>query len=332
MSALVLRQAAAGLTLQDGGRRGYRRYGVSGSGAIDRFALAVANALVGNAPDAAAIEISGAGGVVTAEDGVVTLAFAGPDCGAKLGETAIRPGVAFRLQPGETVRFGPVRGGNYAYLGLGGGVAGAGVMGSFAMHRRSGIGGAGLVAGDRIDLGADGPARLLAFTGAAPAAPDVIRVMAGPQDDHFSPEALAALVTTPYRVTTQLDRMGCRLDGPVLTHIAGYNIVSDGIVPGHIQVPGDGLPIVLLRDCQTVGGYPKIATVISADLDRFAQLPPGSTVRFALVDGDMARRAAAGFAAALAAIPDALVDAAGDLTSERLLGLNLVGGWIDGRA
>lgn len=331
MSTLTIRQAAAGLTVQDGGRRGYRRYGVSGSGAIDRFALAVANALVGNSADAAAIEIAGAGGVVTAEDGPVTLAFAGPDCGARLGDTALRPGVAFRLNPGEPLRFGPVRGGNYGYLGLGGGIVGTGVMGSHAMHRRSGIGGAGLAEGDRIALG-DGPSRLLAFTGAAPVAPDVIRVMAGPQDDHFTPEALAALTSSPYRVTTQLDRMGCRLDGPALAHVSGYNIVSDGIVPGHIQVPGDGLPIVLLRDCQTVGGYPKIATIISADLDRFAQLPPGSAVRFALVDGAEARRAAAGFAAAVAAIPDTLVDAAGDLSSKRLLGLNLVGGWIDGQA
>lgn len=332
MTALVFSRAGVGLTLQDGGRRGFRRFGVSGSGAMDRLSLALANALVGNPVDAAAVEIAGTGGALTAEGGPVTLAFAGPDCGARLGDTAIRPGVAFRLAPGETLRFGPVRGGNYAYLGLGGGVAGAAAMGSFAMHRRSGIGGVGLAEGDRLALAGAGPTRLLAYSGRPPAGPEVIRVMAGPQDDHFTAEALATLTTATYRVTPQFDRMGCRLDGPALQHVSGYNIVSDGIVPGHIQVPGDGLPIVLLRDCQTVGGYPKIATIISADLDRFAQAPPGSSVRFALVDGAEARRAAAGFAAMLAAIPADLTDAAGDLSSDRLLGLNLVGGWIDGLA
>lgn len=331
MTTLVLTRAAPGLTLQDGGRRGFRRYGVSGSGAMDRFALAVGNRLVGNVADAAAIEIAGSGGAITAEDGPATLAFAGPDCAARIGDRPIRPCVAFRLMPGETLTFGPPRGGNYAYLALGGGIDRAADMGSLAMHRRSGIGGVGLVAGERIGLSGVGPARLLAYSGGEPSAPTAIRVMAGPQDDHFTADALAVLTGAPYRITTQLDRMGARLAGAALSHRAGYNIVSDGIVPGHIQVPGDGAPIVLLRDCQTVGGYPKIATVISADLDRFAQVPPGGAVRFSLIDGEGARRAAAAFAAAVAAIPAALVDASGDFSPERLLSLNLIGGWIDAR-
>lgn len=328
MSAvLVFEKAAPGITLQDGGRRGFRRYGVAVSGAMDRYALALGNAVVGNAADVAALEIAGAGGTVAAEGGTLTLAFAGADVAAFVGDRPVRGGVAFRLQPGEALRFGPVRRGNYAYLALAGGVSRPATMGSLAMHRRSGIGGAGFSVGDRLDLAADVMPRLLAHTGRAPAAPMAIRVVTGPQDDHFTAEALARFTTAPFRVSTRLDRMGCRLDGPALAHAGSYNIVSDGIVPGHIQVPGDGQPIVLLADCQTVGGYPKIATIISADLGRFAQLPPGAEVRFVVVTAEEGRRAAAALAAAIAAIPADLTDAGGDLSSERLLGLDLIGGF-----
>ena len=237
-----------------------------------------------------------------AEGGTLTLAFAGADVAAFVGDRPVRGGVAFRLQPGETLRFGPVRGGNYAYLAIAGGVSRPATMGSLAMHRRSGIGGAGFSAADRLDLAADVMPRLLAHTGRAPAAPTAIRVVTGPQDDHFTAEALVRFTTVPFRVSTRLDRMGCRLDGPVLAHAGSYNIVSDGIVPGHIQVPGDGQPIALLADCQTVGGYPKIATVISADLGRFAQLPPGAEVRFVVVTAE--EGAARGRRRSAAAIAD----------------------------
>jgi len=117
-----------------------------------------------------------------------------------------------------------------------------------------------------------------------------------------------------------------RLDGPVLAHKAGYNIVSDGIVDGSIQVPGDGRPIVLLRDRQTTGGYPKIATIISADIGRFAQISSGERVRFAVVTMAQAVEAARAMAQRIAALSGGLVPVVGALTSERLLSLNLVGG------
>jgi allophanate hydrolase subunit 2 len=150
--------------------------------------------------------------------------------------------------------------------------------------------------------------------------------MLGPQDDLFTPRALSTFLGETFTVSTMADRMGTRLTGPRLAHAQGYNIVSDGIVTGHVQVPGDGQPIVLMRDRQTTGGYPKIATVISADLARFAQLPPGAPVRFRAVSRAEAVEALARRHDVVAALARQLVQAGGDLTSERLLALNLVSG------
>jgi allophanate hydrolase subunit 2 len=123
--------------------------------------------------------------------------------------------------------------------------------------------------------------------------------------------------------------MGFQLSGPPIEHAKGFNIVSDGIVTGHVQVPGNGQPIVLMRDRQTAGGYPKIATVISADLDRFAQLRPGSAVRFRAVGRDEAAAAARALKNWIASLPSALVPVRVDLTTEHLLGVNLIGGAVD---
>jgi allophanate hydrolase subunit 2 len=112
----------------------------------------------------------------------------------------------------------------------------------------------------------------------------------GPQDDFFTPETVAAFLAAPYRVTHRGDRMGVWLEGPPIAHADGYNIVSDGLVPGCIQVPGACQPVVLLMDCQTTGGYPKLATIIAADLPRVAQSRPGTLVTFAAVDIDTAQR------------------------------------------
>src|SRR3712207_8047581 len=114
--------------------------------------------------------------------------------------------------------------------------------------------------------------------------------MLGPQDDYFTPESIHLFLESEFTISPQADRMGFQLTGPKLEHAKGFNIVSDGIVDGHIQVPGSGQPIVLMRDRQTAGGYPKIATIISADLARFAQMRPGSKVRFRAVGRDEAVR------------------------------------------
>jgi allophanate hydrolase subunit 2 len=166
----------------------------------------------------------------------------------------------------------------------------------------------------------------------APEETGPIRVMLGPQDDYFSQETIRTFLEAEFAVSPQADRMGFQLTGPTLAHAKGFNIVSDGIVDGHIQVPGNGQPIVLMRDRQTAGGYPKIATIISADLARFGQLRPGSGVRFRAVQRHEAVAAARRLKEWMAALPDALEPLRFALTTEHLLSRNLVGGVVDAQA
>ena len=186
-----------------------------------------------------------------------------------------------------------VEGSSTAYLSVAGGFALASFMGSLSTYPRAGVGGFDgrkLAAGDALPLARDhaapGDDRKLAAAfdyGAGP-----VRVIWGPQEDHFSAKGRRTFVESDYRVSREADRMGIRFEGPTIEHAVsvakgGADIISDGIAPGAIQVPGAGLPIVLLADRQTVGGYPKIATVASVDLPRLGRLLPGQTVRFQAV-------------------------------------------------
>ena len=190
------------------------------------------------------------------------------------------------LQPGETLAVGPCRSG-IGYLALAGGVDVPLVLGSRSTYARAGLGGLGgraPRAGDRLACGAGlGTQRQAARPFAHASGP--IRVLPGPQDGHFDDEAWALFVGSDYRVSREADRMGLRLQGPTLRHRAGHaaDIVSEAVVPGAVQVPGAGQPIVLGVDAQTIGGYAKIATVIRADLPRLAHARPGSVLRFRAV-------------------------------------------------
>jgi allophanate hydrolase subunit 2 len=170
------------------------------------------------------------------------------------------------------------------------------------------------------------------LTVVVPEESNLIRVMLGPQDDYFTPETISLLLESEFTISPQADRMGFQLTGPKLEHAKGFNIVSDGIVDGHIQVPGSGQPIVLMRDRQTTGGYPKIATVISADLGRFAQARPGTKVRFKAVSRDEAVAAARQLKDWIAGLPSHLTPVRFDLTTEHLLSRNLIGGTVDALA
>ena len=159
-----------------------------------------------------------------------------------------------------------------------------------------------------------------------------VRVVLGPQDDGFTPDAVATFLSTEYRVGPTSDRMGLRLQGPVLTHRSGADIVSDATAWGSIQVPGDGQPIVLLADRQTTGGYTKIATVITADLPALSRAGPGHIVRFKAVSVEEATRAARARAAEIASWPSRLTTVLATLDTERLLSLNLIDGFPDAKA
>ncbi|WP_371324224.1 biotin-dependent carboxyltransferase family protein [Dechloromonas sp. ZY10] len=294
MAAIVeVTEAGLAVTIQDRGRYGYRNIGVPVSGALDPCLMTAANALLGNDPDAAVLEVCLGGPSLKALSGTVRISLAGEitaqvvnTCGRVL---KVEPWQTATLFPGDIVRIGSIARG-VGYVGISGGFQVPQQLSSRSTYLRArlgGVDGRALATGDRLQcdpltgnpwVEACGTLHWTVETGP-------IRVLLGPQDDYFTPEALAAFLGTPYRITRNMDRMGIRLDGVKLTHNdLGAEIVSDGVAPGSIQVPANGQPIVLMADCQTSGGYPKIATVIRADLARLAHVRPGDEVQFVAVD------------------------------------------------
>lgn len=275
------------ITVQDGGRRGWRRFGVSGSGAMDHMALAIANALVGNRPTEAALEFAHAAGDWQVDAPSCRIAVAGGSFRITV-DGICRPAFSsIVLNRGERLHVGGASDAIWGYLAVAGGLDVPLQFGSRATQVRTGIGGWGgrpIQPGDALPLRApQAPSEPERSIGAPEPESGPYRVVLGPQDDHFSEASVAEFLTGAYRITRQMDRMAYRLDGPKLTHRGGYNIISDGVVPGCIQVPGTGLPIVLMQDAPTVGGYPKIGVVIQADLGRLAQERPGNEVSFQAV-------------------------------------------------
>jgi biotin-dependent carboxylase-like uncharacterized protein len=287
VSALVVKSCGPMTSLQDFGRIGAGRHGISRSGAMDRLAMASANALVGNAPGEGAIELMLVGGTFVAAGGPLRIAVAGAMMAAAVDGVALPPSTSCTVPEGGTLTIGGATEGIYAYLAVKGGFDVAPQMGSVSLQPRAGIGGLDgrpFRAGDGIPLRTSedpiGPEHHL-----PPWRPDdePIRVVLGPQDDLFPPESVEAFLANEYTVSDEADRMGYRLAGPKIAHLRGYNIVSDGLVAGSVQVPGSGVPIVMMSDHQTTGGYPKIATVLSVDRGRLAQRRSGARVRFAAV-------------------------------------------------
>ena len=221
-------------------------------------------------------------------------AVAGADLGAvleraDLGLGRSRSGASVLARPGNVLRFTGRRSGCRAYVALRGGIDVPAVLGSRSTDLQSAFGGfAGraLAAGDRLAVSRRAGEGALARESPPerPAASATVRVVLGPQADHFDAEAVASLLAGPWRVGATSDRVGCRLEGEPLRHVGPAEILSDGMVPGSIQVPPDGRPIVMMADGPTTGGYPKIATVVTADLPLLAQLVPGEgEVRFEAV-------------------------------------------------
>lgn len=284
-------------TVQDLGRRGYERYGVPVSGAMDAPALESANLLVGNNPGEAGLEITLLGPTLRFEASAV-LAVTGADLGLQCNGQDVSTGRAFSVRPGDVVSFTGPRSGCRAYLAFAGGLALEEVLGSRSTTARFSIGG---YQGRRLQKGDVLPLRRSVETlpgmqrrvlAQEPPEPGVriVRVLMGPQDDRFTQAGLDTFLHETYTVSAESDRMGYRLDGPVIEHKTDGNIISDGIVTGSIQVPSDGKPIVMLADHQTVGGYTKIATVITVDLPILAQCKADDRIRFAAVDPDTAQR------------------------------------------
>ena len=328
------------VTVQDRGRPGWQRIGVTPAGAIDPISFAAANALVGNPLDAAALEFTLIGGVYAVEGGPLRLAVVGPAFPVAIDGAPIPALTSFLLQPGQKLRIGSASagavGGARGYLAALGGIATPPVLGSRSTHVRSGFGGLdgrALRAGDRLPIApaAIEGAEMKLDPALLPTAPARTRVILGPQDDYFTAQGIDSFLTADFTVSTDADRMGYRLTGPVVEHRDGFNIVSDGVGIGAIQVPGNGQPIVLLADRQSTGGYPKIAGVISVDLAFLAQKRPGDVVRFETIGMQAAQALARERAAFLKSLPT-LVKPAVVLSpsAEDLLSVNLISGMVAG--
>jgi len=283
-------------TVQDLGRPAFLDRGVPLSGALDPMACRVANLLLGNPEDAAVLEITVLGPtleVLASAD----IALTGADMGMTVNGNHVRGWRTFRVDPGDLIRIPRVVKGCRAYLAVTGGIDVPLVMGSrstFAKAKIGGVEGRGLIKGDILHRGAGHTlpgCRELPVRWIPPHAPQVVlRAVPGPQDDLFG-DGMGAFFGASYEVTQQTDRMGCRLAGPSVRRDGGApeSIVTEPTMPGNIQVPADGQPIILLVE-QTSGGYAKIATVITADLPRVAQMAPGNVVRFERVSLETAHR------------------------------------------
>jgi KipI family sensor histidine kinase inhibitor len=272
-------------TVQDAGRWGHQASGVPVSGALDRVSHRVANALVGNDATAATLEVTLVGPEIRMEADAL-VAFAGADIDARVDGASIPINRAVSCRSGSVLRFGERRSGARAYLAFDGGIAVDPVLGSRATNvlcALGPLGGRALAAGDRLPLGpatAGGPSRAIDLPQVRSAGGARLRVLPGPQDDGFTAEAFARLHGTRFTVTPQSDRMGYRLSGGQIPRIEGREMISDATFTGAVQVPPSGEPILLMADRQTTGGYPQIATVITADLPVAGQLAPGDWIEF----------------------------------------------------
>ena len=289
-------------TVQDLGRAGYQRYGVPVAGAADAAALRAANFLVGNAPGAAGLECTVAGPSLKLLRTVV-LSVCGADLGAvldrgDLGPWSVPVNASFLARAGNLLTFTGRRTGCRAYVAVAGGLGVPEVLGARATYVASALGGhkgRPLERGDILTALAPesvaAPGRRWPGVSLSEGSVTHVRLAFGLQQDSFIKKAKATLTSSEYVVAPSSDRMGCRLQGPRLEHQGPSEITTDGMVLGAVQVPPDGQPIAMLADRATTGGYPKIGTIVGADIPRLAQLMPGDRLRFDAVDLDEARRA-----------------------------------------
>jgi biotin-dependent carboxylase-like uncharacterized protein len=344
----ALRIISPGLstTIQDLGRPGFQRLGVSLGGALDPVSLRAANSLVGNPGNTGALETIYLGPSFAIEAADARLAFVGADAAIEIladadasnGE-AIPPMQSVRVRRGQVVRVGSLKNAATLYIAVEGGFDVEPVLGSVSTDSRGRMGGwqgRALIEGDVLPLrramATEGDERRidgLDLTGGCR-----FRVVLGPQSDYFSDAEIERFFAGEYTVSAGSNRMGMRLEGRPIQHRRGFKIIADAIASGSIQVPGSGQPIVLLADHQTTGGYPKIATVISADLPAIGRLPIGSKVSFAPITMAEAAAARRQLLATLEGIDDKIVRLSppSAAVASRLLECNLISGVYDAAA
>ncbi len=279
-------------TVQDLGRHGYRHLGVAQCGALDGPALWLANRLVNNAAGLAGLEMV-AGPIEMRFRRTTWFSLTGADFAATLDDKAVHSGWRNHSAAGQVLKLRGAKAGMRAYLAVDGGIAVAEVLGGRATDVQAKFGGfegRALAAGDQLPLGSAHHLERR-IGGWQPQWSPEVRVLPGPEFEQFSPDARATFFADTWTVSAQSNRMAYRLEGPVLTRNVSGEMRSHGVLPGVVQVPPNGQPIVLLADSQTTGGYPRIAVVINADLWKFAQAPAGRKIRFVEAGLDGARAA-----------------------------------------
>ena len=297
MDILEVIEAGGLTTIQDRGRYGYQRYGVAASGALDQWAIRAANLLVGNREGDAALEVTFSGAQLRFLTGTL-VSVTGADLAPRLDGKDVPGWEAVPVADGDVLAFSQLRQGMRAYLAIAGGIDVPLVLGSRSTYTRSGLGGLEgrpLRSGDVLSGVPPGP-KPRGKTMPRSSIPAYghsheLRVVMGPQAEAFTSEGVETFLSSTYTVTNLSDRTGYRLEGPTIEHTAGADIISDGIPLGAVQITGDGMPIVLLTDRGTTGGYTKIATVISTDIPELAQAVPGDTVAFSSITVEQAHEA-----------------------------------------
>lgn len=311
---MVIENPGVYTTVQDEGRFGYEQFGVSPAGPMDKRAFHIANVLVGNDLNAAELEMAFMGAEVRFTEAAV-VAVTGADVSPLLNGQPVSMYRALSVSAGDTLLMQMAKGGCRSYLAVAGGLDVPLMMGSRSTLVKNQIGGVEgriLKRGDEINFRASVAALPNQAARWIPAEKrsagcTTVRVILGPQVDAFTEAGKQVFLNSAYRVSGDSDRMGYRLEGQPVEHATDGNIISDGIVMGSIQVPPAGQPIIMMADCQSIGGYTKIATVISVDLPLVGQCKAGDEIRFEAVDIEMAQRLYRGYRQELAALHQKMV-------------------------
>ncbi|MDG1964992.1 MAG: biotin-dependent carboxyltransferase family protein [Amylibacter sp.] len=315
------------VTFQDIGRPGHMRYGVSASGPMDIVSFEAANAVLGNDTKQTAIEISLGGLILQCREGSITLAITGGDFLIEYQGQKISSWTVLTIQKGERLSVRAGKSGSWAYLAFSGKLNVKDWLNSSSTHSTSGFGGGVLKTGQKFKLtdASNQENRIGPILKPNFYTNDLIHAVLGPQDQYFMNTAIKIFSDSIFKVSDNYDRMGMQLTGPKLELKSALSIPSEPVVKGSIQVSGDGIPTILLADHQTTGGYPKIATVISSDINRLVQLRSNQNVEFILINSNEALQKTRKFLDMKEKYLQKISISRGTL-EQRLMNENLIGG------
>ena len=315
------------VTFQDIGRPGNMRYGVSASGPMDIVSFEAANAVLGNETKQTAIEISLGGLILQCHEGSITLAITGGDFLIEYQGQKISSWTVLTLQKGERLSVRAGKSGSWAYLAFSGKLNVKDWLNSSSTHSTSGFGGGVLKTGQKFTLtdASNQENRIGPILKPNFYTNDLIHAVLGPQDQYFMNTAIKIFSNSIFKVSDNYDRMGMQLTGPKLELKSALSIPSEPVVKGSIQVSGDGIPTILLADHQTTGGYPKIATVISSDINRLVQFRSNQSVKLVLINSNEALQKTRKFLDMKEKYLQKISTSRGTL-EQRLMSENLIGG------